>query len=197
MTQKSPLLNFRIKCDSPEPATNSSCKYDVISGLWKNSSGQPVIEKYMVNNIASLDDKTTITATRESIDRSEGSNLAVDEKDLRFSGETLITETREGADRSEGNNSSYAGDESLLLESIETATREGIDRAESSYYFMADEEHPNKVKASGAIDETLITRSREGTDSSESASTCAYNEPSFETTQTFTRESIDRSESSH
>lgn len=195
MTQKSPLLSFRIKCSSPEPAINETSKYDMVSGWWMNNSGQPVIEKYIANNIASFDDKTTITATRESIDRAEGSSLTLENKDLDFSGsETLLTKTREGADRSEGSNSVV---ESLLFESIETATRESIDRAETSYDFIKEEEYPNNTKTSGAIDETLITRSREGADSSERADVYEYSEPSFGTTQTFTRESIDRSEGSH
>lgn len=192
MTQKSPLLSFKIRCSSPEQAAIESSKYDIVSGLWMNSAGQPVIEKYITDNITNLNGKTTISETRESIDRSEGTNFDVDDKALDFSNvETLLTKTREGADRSEGSNS---GVESLVFESIETATREGIDRAELSYDFMTDEGYQVKSRA---IDETLITRSREGADSSERADVYEYSEPSFGTTQTYTRESIDRSEGSH
>lgn len=167
MNQKNPLLNYKIKCDAKEESHIQNLTYDFTSGLWKDESGEPVIRKYINNKNLDTTGATLITETRESTDKSEGSNITVEnEKD----------------------------DNNLLLDSIGqtviTATREGVDRAENSSTSNEQVTSNNSFHFAG---ETLITRTREGADRSESST---YESPSFESLITFTRESVDRSEKS-
>ena len=167
MNQKSPLLNYRIKCDNTESILDVGMNYDMTLGLWIDDAGEPIIKKYTSQNeLNAMAGETLITKTREGIDRSEGSNIRFDKKVIKSFDETIVT-----------------------------ATREGIDRSENCFSDTLNAHNVNDDnKIIDLISETTLTRSREGIDRAESS----YNNSqlAFQSVQTFTRESIDRSEKS-
>lgn len=134
MNQESPLLRYRIKCDSNETDELLNKRYDFKSGLWIDELGEPLIKKYVESIGLSRSCETLITETREGIDRSESSRNI--ENNVSFSDETLITATREGIDRSEKAYECYSNlkenEMSTFGETLLTRTREGVDRSERS-----------------------------------------------------------------
>lgn len=127
MSQKSPLLNYRIQCFDSHDLEDKHIKYDFEAGLWVDDTGEPIIKKYIVSRDSTERGETLITKTREGIDRSENS-LAYENEEVKMLGETLITRTREGVDRSEG--STHI--DNLRFQTLTTYTRESIDRSENS-----------------------------------------------------------------
>ena len=131
MNQKSPLLYYRIKCNS-EPTVNEDTNYDIALGVWIDKSGEPIIKKYMERQLVEVRGETLITETREGIDRSEKSctdeSHNNDANTIGALGETLITRTRESVDRTE-RASEY---NEPVFQTIQTFTRESVDRSEKS-----------------------------------------------------------------
>lgn len=79
-------------------------------------------------------------------------------------------------------------------ETLITESREGVDRSEISDFQEMDKDIENMKKTLNLCGETLITRTREGIDrASEISDDYNFN---MQSTVTFTRESIDRSEQS-
>lgn len=74
MNQKNPLLNYRIRCDVNEKKSAKKISYDLTVGLWKNEFGEPIIKKIIDDCKLDASGETTITRTREGIDRSESSS---------------------------------------------------------------------------------------------------------------------------
>lgn len=105
MNYKNPLLSVKEKCDERENEKNIQAIYDIQKGLWMDENGKPVIQKF-INREKSLECQTIITATRESTDRSEKSDLNNNDfnSDSEKIGKTLITKTRESIDKSESSN---------------------------------------------------------------------------------------------
>jgi len=165
MLQKSPLLNFRIKCDSEEAISDKNVNYDFISGLSLNELGEPIIKKYIESNEFDKIGETLITETREGIDQSERSECINHnfQSSGRF-GETIMTFTREGVDQS-GESANFDSSMNYRIgETILTNTREGIDQSSESVNFDLND------NLNYRIGETLLTKTREGIDSSE----CSY-----------------------
>lgn len=118
MLQQNPLLHYRIEDKSEFNSEHAAQFYNLKSGLWEDSDGNPIIITYLQYQNGQRLAGTTITETREAIDQSEGSSGL-------FCG-TEITKTREGIDQSE--TSAYAFGKTEV-----TATRESIDQSEGSY----------------------------------------------------------------
>lgn len=155
MNQKSPLLSFRVECRDNLPTDNTKIEYNFEKGLWIDISGVPIIEKFINDQDVLYATETLITETRESIDRSEGSNI--DEFNFFDNGSTLITATRESVDRSENTTESNFDSTSNVGETLITRTREGIDRSESTSYNES------------LLFQTLTTYTRESVDRSENS----------------------------
>jgi hypothetical protein len=72
MNQNNPMLLFRqLNNQKPE---NTILSYNFSTGLWQEQNGQPTIERLLhapENNLG----ETTITKTREGIDRCENSYM--------------------------------------------------------------------------------------------------------------------------
>lgn len=152
MNQKSPLLHYRIKCNSVEPVVTEETSYDIASGLWIDKYGEPLIKMYINNHLESNSCETLITETRESADRSESSNIF----------NSIETATRESIDRAEKSHMGdlYANNKnkvSILGQTIETRTRESIDRSERASGYS---EH---------VFQSIQTFTRESIDRSEKA----------------------------
>ncbi|AOY74994.1 hypothetical protein [Clostridium formicaceticum] len=158
MNQRSPLLQYRTKCNTNEGVEFENIKYDFSTGLWMDESGQPLIKKYITSTQYSNEcQETLITRTREGIDRSEASSY--NESNQFFVDKTLITESREGIDRaeiscqySEEPKQNYS---KILGQTLETCTREGIDRSERA------------TDSQNTLFQTLTTFTRESIDRSE------------------------------
>ena len=135
MNQISPLLHYRLKCDTQGATLSNERNYDILSGLWLDTEGEPLIKKFINNISTDIKDETLLTKTREGIDRSEASCSVIDKNALQFNEQTLLTETRESIDRSEKAdiNDSYINNSNvfnIFCETSLTRTRESTDRTE-------------------------------------------------------------------
>lgn len=127
MNQKSPLLNYRIKCNKNDFIEDKQIHYDFALGLWLDNTGEPLIKNYIKSQSQTKFCESLITNTRESIDRSEVSNNDCN-KVIKNFGQSIITRTRESIDKSETSSEC----EGLMFKSLNTFTRESIDRSENS-----------------------------------------------------------------
>ena len=97
--------------------------YDSGRQIWiDKTSGVPLVLGMRTRLQPTKFGETTLTETREGVDRTEGAVFASD------FGETIQTQTREGIDQTEGN----ALRASQLGETIVTKTREGTDQTEGT-----------------------------------------------------------------
>ena len=117
MFQRSPLLNYRIEDESESTSDDTERFFNLESGLWEYDKGIPLISIYIEQSTNHKLGRTTATATKESIDQSEGVFS-------QFDG-TQITKTQESIDQSETSLCFYGGTEI-------TETRESIDQTENS-----------------------------------------------------------------
>ena len=107
----------------PESAPSPDHVYDSTRQLWiDKNSGAPLVLAMRRGAEPTQFGETTLTETREGVDRTEG---AVHASDF---GETIQTRTREGVDQTEGS----ALQASRVGETTLTKTREGADQTEGT-----------------------------------------------------------------
>jgi hypothetical protein len=108
----------------PESAPSPEHVYDERRQLWIDKrSGAPLVSCLRTQAQPTQFGETTLTETREGVDRTEGASHQASEF-----GETIQTRTREGIDQTEGT----ALQASQLGETTLTKTREGADKSEGA-----------------------------------------------------------------
>jgi len=108
----------------PECAPSPEHVYDEHWQIWiHKNSGMPLVCCLRTHAQPTQFGETTITATREGVDQTEGAALQVSEF-----GETIQTRTHEGMDQTEGT----ALQASQLGETTLTKTREVVDQTEGA-----------------------------------------------------------------